>query len=68
MKHTHHFHGYQRNPLDINQLAEFDAAIAQLTQTEQRRRRLIYLRDAAQKIKTHRSLSSYGSSEKRLAR
>jgi hypothetical protein len=56
MEHTHHFHGYQRNPLDIKQLAEFDATIAQFTQTEQRRRRLIYLRDAAQQIRMGKSI------------
>ncbi len=52
---------YHRNPLDIKRLAEFDASIAHLTQSEQRRRRLIYLRDAAQKIKTDQSmLRGYG--------
>lgn len=57
MEHDHHhFHGYQRNPLDIKQLAEFDADIAHLTPTEQRRKRLIYLRDAAQKIMAGRSM------------
>ena len=57
MEHDHHhFYGYQRNPLDIKQLAEFDAAISQFTQTEQRRKRLIYLRDAAQKIRAGRSM------------
>ena len=55
------YYGYQRNPLDIKQLAEFDADIAHLTPTEQRRRRLIYLRDAAQKMRTGRSmLKSFG--------
>jgi hypothetical protein len=52
---------YHRNPLDIKRLAEFDASIAHLTQTEQRRRRLTYLRDAAEKIKTGQSvLKGYG--------
>ncbi len=62
MEHGHHhFYGYQRNPLDIKQLAEFDADIAHLTPTEQRRRRLIYLRDAAQQMKTGKSiLKSFG--------
>ena len=55
MEHDHYY-GYQRNPLDIKQLAEFDAAISNLTPTEQRRRRLIYLRDAAQKIRAGRSM------------
>ena len=56
MEHTHHFHGYQRNPLDIKQLAEFDAVVAHLTETEQRRRRLIYLRDAAQQVMMGKSI------------
>ena len=61
MEHTHHFHSYQRNPLDIKQLAEFDATIATLTQTEQRRRRLIYLRDAAQQARMGKSfLKGFG--------
>lgn len=61
MEHTHHYHGYQRNPLDIKQLAEFDATIANLTQTEQRRRRLIYLRDAAQQARMGKSfLKGFG--------
>lgn len=52
---------YRRNPLDIKRLAEFDASIAHLTQSQQRRRRLIYLREAAQKIKTGQSmLKGYG--------
>ena len=59
MNHTHHFHsynGYQRNPLDIKQLAEFDEAISQYSQSEQRRRRLIYLRDAAQQMSVGKSM------------
>ena len=61
MEHTHHFHSYQRNPLDIKQLAEFDSTITELTQTEQRRRRLIYLRDAAQQARMGKSfLKGFG--------
>ncbi|MBN2182806.1 MAG: hypothetical protein JW715_12920 [Sedimentisphaerales bacterium] len=61
MEHTHHFRGYQRNPLDIKELAEFDATIAGLTQTEQRRRRLIYLRDAARQVRMGKSfLKGFG--------
>jgi hypothetical protein len=56
MNHVNHCYSYQRNLLDIKQLAEFDATIARLTQTEQRRRRLIYLRDAAQQIRMGKSL------------
>ncbi len=54
-------HYHYRNPLEIKQLAEFDVSIAHLTQSEQRRQRLTYLRDAAQKIKTGQSmLQGYG--------
>jgi hypothetical protein len=61
MEHTHLFHSYQRNPLEIKQLAEFDATIADLTQTEQGRRRLIYLRDAAQQARMGKSfLKGFG--------
>jgi len=61
MEHNHHYYGYHRNPLDVKQLAEFDAAIAQYTKTEQRRRRLDYLREAAEKIsKSKGMLNGYG--------
>jgi hypothetical protein len=56
MEYVYHSYSYQRNPLDIKQLAEFDATIAQFTQTEQRRRRLIYLRDAAQQVRMGKSI------------
>ena len=47
--------------MEIKQLAEFDATIANLTQTEQRRRRLIYLRDAAQQARMGKSfLKGFG--------
>jgi hypothetical protein len=59
MNHINHYH--HRNPLEIKQLAEFDASIAHLTQTEQRRRRLIYLRDAAYQARAGKSvLKGYG--------
>ena len=61
MEQTRHFQEYRRNPLGIKQLAEFDATIAGLTQTEQRRRRLIYLRDAAQQARVGKSfLKGFG--------
>jgi hypothetical protein len=56
MGNTHYFNDYRRNPLDIKQLAEFDEAISQYSQSEQRRRRLIYLRDAAQQLKTGKAM------------
>ena len=61
MSDRHHYHNHQSNPLDIKQLAEFDASIEHLTQSEQRRRRVTYLRDAAEKIKTGKSfLKGFG--------
>lgn len=54
MNHMNHYH--QRNLLDVKELAEFDATIAQFTQTEQRRRRLIYLRDAAGQVRMGKSI------------
>jgi hypothetical protein len=61
MKDMHFYHNHQPNPLDIKQLAEFDVTIANLTQSEQRRRRVIYLRDAAEKIKVGKSfLKGFG--------
>ncbi len=56
MEHTHHFNDHHRNPLEIKQLSEFDASISQLTQSEQRRRRLIYLRDAAYQARVGKSI------------
>ena len=61
MEHNHHYYGYNRNPLDVKQLAEFDAAIAHYTKTEQRRRRLDYLREAAENISKNKGmLNGYG--------
>ena len=56
VNHMNHYGGYRQNPLDIQGLAEFDEAISQYSQTEQRRRRLIYLRDAAQQLKTGKAM------------
>lgn len=47
---------HHRNPLEIKQLDEFDASIAHLTKSRQRRRRLTYLHDAAQESKTGQSM------------
>jgi hypothetical protein len=59
VEHINHYH--HRNTLDIKRLADFDASIAHLTQTEQRRRRLNYLRDAAYQARMGKSmLKGYG--------
>lgn len=51
----HHQREYRQNPLEISELAKFDEAISQYSQSEQRRRRLDYLRDSVQQIRTQRS-------------
>ncbi|GEM_PF-3360343 len=45
MTHTH-YRSHQPSPLDLREMAEFDASIADESEFEQRRRRIIYLRDA----------------------
>lgn len=41
---------HQRNPLEIAELAAFDANIASLGETEQRQRRIAYLQQALQQV------------------
>ena len=55
MVHVHHFGACKRNPLDEKQLEEFDESIAHYSRTEQRRRRLKYLRDVAQQMRSGKS-------------
>ena len=58
MSRIHHIQDYQKYnqyPLDIGTLKKFDADIANLTQTEQRRRRLDYLRESALQMRTQQS-------------
>ena len=60
MEYNHHY-SYQKFLLDVKHLVEFDAMIAQYTKTEQRRRRLDYLREAAENInKSKGMLNGYG--------
>jgi hypothetical protein len=47
----HHYHNSNRpSPLEIKQLAEFDATLGDILDTDKKRRRIIYLRDAMQQI------------------
>ncbi len=56
MTHIHYIGDYQRNPLEIKELAEFDESISQYSRTEQKSKRLIYLGDAVQKMRTGKSI------------
>jgi hypothetical protein len=50
MSTMHHHHSYRPSPLDIKQLAEFDATLGALPDLDKRPRRIIYLRDATQQM------------------
>jgi len=52
MSTLHHHHSYEPNPLEIKQLAEFDASLGDESEGEKRRKRIIYLRDAARQNQT----------------
>ena len=56
MAHIHYIGDYQRNPLEIRELVEFDESISQFSRTEQKSKRLIYLGDAVQKMRTGKSI------------
>jgi hypothetical protein len=46
----HHYHSHRPSPLEIKQLAEFDASLGDISESDKRKRRIIYLRDAMQQI------------------
>jgi hypothetical protein len=50
MNTMHHHHSSRPGPLEIKQLAEFDATLGDLPESDKRQRRIIYLRDANQQI------------------
>ena len=52
----HHYHSYRPSPLEIKQLAEFDASLGDLPEAEKKKRLIIYLRDATQQINVGKSL------------
>jgi hypothetical protein len=56
MANIHYIGDYPRNPLEIKELAEFDETISLYSRTEQKSRRLIYLGDAVQKMRTGKSI------------
>ena len=50
MSNMHYHHSNRPSPLEIKQLAEFDATLGDIPDTDKKRRRIIYLRDAMQQI------------------
>jgi hypothetical protein len=52
MSTLHHHHSCKPNPLEIKQLAEFDASLGDDSEGEKRRKRVIYLRDAVRQNET----------------
>ncbi|MFC1601729.1 hypothetical protein ACFL34_05215 [Candidatus Sumerlaeota bacterium] len=57
----HHHHSTRPSPLEIKQLAEFDAALGDLPDADKKRRRIVYLRDAMQQMGVQKSaLEGFG--------
>lgn len=57
MSTMHHYHSQQPSPLEVKQLAEFDASLGDAdTGDEKRRKRVVYLRDAVRQMQTGASL------------
>lgn len=50
MSTMHHYHTHQPSPLEIKQLAEFDASLGDAPEAEKRRKRIVYLNDAVRQI------------------
>ena len=51
----HHHHSYRPSPLEVKQLAEFDATLGDMPDLDKRQRRVIYLRDAMQQVEMQKS-------------
>jgi hypothetical protein len=61
MNTMHHHHSYRPSPLEIKQLAEFDATLGDMLDIDKRQRRIIYLRDAMQQVGMQKSaLKGFG--------
>ena len=61
MSTMHHYHSDRPSPLEIKQLAEFDAALVDVPDSDKRRRRIVYLRGAMQQIGVGKSfLKGFG--------
>ena len=52
----HHHHSSRPGPLEILQLAEFDATLGDLPEADKRQRRIIYLRSAIQGIGVQKNI------------
>ncbi len=52
----HHYHTHRPSPLEIKQLAEYDAFLGEAPESEKRKKRLLYLRDALRQMQTGASL------------
>ena len=52
----HHYHSHRPSPLEIKQLAEFDASLGDIPESDKRQRRIIYLRDAMQQISVGKTI------------
>ena len=50
------YYVHRPSPLEIKQLAEFDAALGDISEAEKKERRIIYLRDAMQQLDIGKSL------------
>ena len=51
-----HYHSQRPSPLEIKQLAEFDAALGETPEDEKRRKRIVYLRDAVRQMQMGASM------------
>ena len=61
MSTMHHYHSHRPSPLEITQLAQFDAALGDIPDSDKKRRRIVYLRDAMQQIGVGKSfLKGFG--------
>jgi len=56
MTAMHHHHDYRPSPLEIKQLAEFDASLGGIPVEEKRRKRVVYLKDAVRQTQAGASV------------
>jgi len=56
MTTMHHHHNSRPSPLEIQQLAQFDASLGEVSDGEARRKRILYLKDAVQQMNVGKNL------------
>ena len=56
MTMMHHYHSQRPSPLELKQLVEFDASLGEAPEEEKRRKRVVYLMDAALHMQTGASM------------